>query len=124
MEKDIIDLSEVEILELQEGDFLFIDSSHVLKNCGDVETIYIKLLPIIPKGVIVHVHDIFLPNNYPKAWIIDWKSVLTEQHLLGLWLDKREDVEILSANHWNLINQIELPKTVEYFSGGSFWFKV
>ena len=123
-ESDIVNLNENLILSLQENDILFIDSSHVLKNCGDVEMIYLRIFPIIPKGVIVHVHDIFLPSNYPKIWIFDWKSVLTEQHLLGFWLDNREDIQILSANYWNLINQIELPETVEYLSGGSFWFKI
>ena len=123
-ESDIVDLDYSKLLELEENDFLFIDSSHVLKNNGDVEFIYINLFPIIPKGVIVHVHDIFLPGNYPKTWIFDWKSVLTEQHILGSWLDNRKDIQILSANNWNLINRIELPKTVQHLNGGSFWFKL
>jgi len=44
--------------ELKENDFLFIDSSHVLKIGSDVQYEYLKILPRLNKGVIVHVHDI------------------------------------------------------------------
>jgi hypothetical protein len=123
-EIDIVNFNPEILLNLKENDIFFIDSSHVLKNFGDVEFIYSYLFPIIPAGVIVHVHDIFLPYNYPKTWIVDWRSVLTEQHILGSWLDNRREVKILSANNWNLQNGVKIPESLEYKSGGSFWFKV
>ena len=122
--QDITEVAEDEILNLEANDIFFIDSSHILTNFGDVEYIYSYLFPLIPKGVIIHVHDIFLPYNYPSDWLIDWKCVLTEQHLLGAWLDNRDGVDVLTANFWNLCNEVQIPSSVEYRVGGSFWFRM
>tara|TARA_B100000575_G_scaffold2384_1_gene1882 strand:+ start:148 stop:945 length:798 start_codon:yes stop_codon:yes gene_type:complete len=54
--------------ELSEGDFLIIDSSHIAVSGSDVDIIVNQILPNLPKGVFVHFHDIFLPDNYPSAW--------------------------------------------------------
>ena len=53
---------------LGEGDVLFIDSSHQLKPGSDVEFLLKAVLPLLPAGVRVHFHDIFLPDDYPAAW--------------------------------------------------------
>jgi hypothetical protein len=53
---------------LGEGDILFIDSSHQLKPGSDVEFLLKAVLPMLPAGVRVHFHDIFLPDDYPPAW--------------------------------------------------------
>jgi len=50
---------------LAPGDFLFIDSSHVLMPGSDVDFLINRLLPGLPPGVLVHLHDIFLPDDYP-----------------------------------------------------------
>ncbi len=49
---------------------LFIDTSHVIKVQNDVEFELIHLLPSLKSGVIVHVHDIFTPYDYPAEWLI------------------------------------------------------
>ena len=54
--------------ELQPGDILSIDSSHILMPGTDVDILFGVVLPALPDGVIVHVHDIFLPDDYPEAW--------------------------------------------------------
>lgn len=54
---------------LEENDILFIDSSHVIRPQGDVLFEYLQLLPTLRKGVIVHLHDIFSPRNYPDQWL-------------------------------------------------------
>ena len=54
--------------ELNEGDFLIIDSSHIAVSGSDVDTIVNQILPNLPKGVFVHFHDIFLPDHYPSKW--------------------------------------------------------
>lgn len=51
--------------ELEAGDILFIDSSHMIRPQGDVLCEFLELLPILRKGVIVHVHDVFTPRDYP-----------------------------------------------------------
>ena len=54
---------------LNEGDLLFIDSTHVLKYNSDVMYIFNKILPNLKKGVFVHFHDIFYPFEYPDVWV-------------------------------------------------------
>jgi hypothetical protein len=53
---------------LAAGDLLFIDSSHVLMPGSDVDFLLNQVLPALPEGVLVHVHDIFLPDGYPQEW--------------------------------------------------------
>jgi hypothetical protein len=57
---------------LAAGDFLFIDSSHVLMPGSDVDFLINRLLPSLPPGVLVHLHDIFLPDDYPADW--EWRG--------------------------------------------------
>jgi predicted O-methyltransferase YrrM len=56
------------IAEFHPGDLLFVDSSHILMPGTDVELILTELLPRLPAGALVHIHDIFLPNAYPEDW--------------------------------------------------------
>lgn len=67
---------------LKENDILFIDSTHVLKIGNDVYLEYLEILPRLRKGVIVHVHDIFLPCEYPKEWVLNLRRFWNEQYLL------------------------------------------
>ena len=50
------------------GDILLIDSSHIAMPGSDVDWVINNILPSLPKGVLVHFHDIFLPDDYPSAW--------------------------------------------------------
>ena len=54
---------------LEAGDILFIDSSHVSKIGSDVNYLIFEVLPELKKGVIIHFHDIFFPFEYPKEWL-------------------------------------------------------
>lgn len=53
---------------LAPGDILFIDSSHQLKAGSDVEFLFERVLPGLARGVCIHFHDIFLPDDYPAEW--------------------------------------------------------
>ena len=55
-------------LSLEAGDVLFIDASHVLKPGSDVDFLLGDVVPRLPVGVLLHFHDIFLPDDYPAAW--------------------------------------------------------
>ena len=57
---------------LREGDILFIDSSHILMPGTDVDLLFNHVLPGLRRGVIVHVHDVFLPDDYPPEW--EWRG--------------------------------------------------
>ena len=62
--------------------YIFIDSSHVLKMGGDVQYEYLEILPRLKSGVLIHVHDIFMPSEYLKSWVLDSKRFFTEQYIL------------------------------------------
>ena len=55
---------------LDANDILFVDSSHVIRPQGDVLFEYLEVLPVLRRGVFIHVHDIFTPTDYPDEWII------------------------------------------------------
>ncbi|HEX2257300.1 MAG TPA: class I SAM-dependent methyltransferase, partial [Afifellaceae bacterium] len=57
---------------LQAGDILFVDSSHILMPGTDVDVLFNHILPALPARVLVHVHDVFLPDDYPPDW--DWRG--------------------------------------------------
>ena len=67
--------------ELQAGDFLFIDSSHRTFTNSDVTILFMNLLPRLRDGVVVHLHDIFWPFDYPPEWNDRYSS---EQYLREL----------------------------------------
>src|SRR5688572_5965620 len=57
--------------QLQSNDFLFIDSSHIIRPQGDVLYEFLEILPRLNSGVVVHVHDIFTPKDYPREWVVE-----------------------------------------------------
>jgi predicted O-methyltransferase YrrM len=69
--------------ELAAGDILFVDSSHVAMPGTDVDKVFLDLLPRLPPGVLVHIHDVFLPDPYPPEWA--WRGY-NEQLLVGALL--------------------------------------
>ena len=57
---------------LAPGDILAIDSSHILMPGTDVDILLNRVLPVVPSGVYVHIHDILLPDPYPGDW--EWRG--------------------------------------------------
>lgn len=76
---------------LEENDFLFIDSSHVIRPQGDVLFEFQRILPRLKPGVIVHFHDIYTPMDYPEKWIVDEVKIWNEQYLLEVFLAGNRD---------------------------------
>lgn len=68
--------------DLRAGDVLFIDSSHILMPGSDCDFLFNRVLPLLPPGVLVHIHDIFLPDDYPKAW--NWRNYNEQQGVAPL----------------------------------------
>jgi hypothetical protein len=85
---------------LEKNDILFIDSSHVCKVGSDVQYEFLEILPRLKPGVIVHVHDIFLPAEYPKEWVMRWHRFWDEQYILQAFLYGNRDFEVLWAGSW------------------------
>lgn len=80
-------------------DILFIDSSHI-----DVEYEYDMILPRIKEGVIVHIHDVFLPDDYPVSWR---DRLFTEQERVAQLLSTG-DWEVLWSSHDMHVNHADL----------------
>ncbi len=87
---------------LHQNDILFIDSSHIIKPQGDVLFEYFEILPILNKGVIVHIHDIFSPRDYPKKWLFEDHRFWNEQYLLEALLSFN--------NNWRIIGSLNYLK--------------
>ncbi len=82
--------------DLRAGDVLSIDSSHILMPGTDVDDLFNRFLPTLPVGVLVHIHDIFLPDHYPPDWT--WRGY-NEQQAVAPMLTGRA-YRTLFASHY------------------------
>jgi len=113
--------------QLEAGDILFIDSSHTVKVGGDVNYLFLEVLPRLKPGVIVHVHDIFFPFDYPRDWMVEKFRFWTEQYLLQAFLIFNSEFEVLMANSYlNYYHLSELKAAfpnLRRWESGSFWMR-
>jgi Methyltransferase domain len=116
-------------LELSAGDFLFIDTSHTVKTGGDVVFLLQEVLPRLADGVIVHIHDIFLPWDYPPEWVLAGRA-WNEQYAVRAFLTFNSAFEILLGVAWMSHFQSDLlASTLPGFpknypdGGGSLWIR-
>ncbi len=91
----IQDVDLEEFTSLKAGDILFIDSSHVVSTGNDVIREYLEILPRLQSGVIVHIHDIFLPADYPRKMVVENLVFWSEQYLLQAFLTFNPAFEVL-----------------------------
>ncbi len=82
-------------LSLQSGDFLFLDSSHVVGIGSDVVREYLEIIPRLSRGVVVHAHDIFIPADYPRDAVLHNLMFWSEQYLLQALLTFNSQFEVL-----------------------------
>jgi hypothetical protein len=113
---------------LQSSDILFIDSSHVSKIGSDVNYLFFEVLPCLRKGVLVHFHDIFLPDEYPKIWAIDQGRNWNEQYLLRAFLQYNTDWQVIWSAHFMGTRHTSAVRETfarypEFGGGGSFWIR-
>jgi hypothetical protein len=126
---ETVDLSILQ--ELQEGDVLFIDNSHRVLPNSDAMVFFMEVLAQLPKGVLVHIHDIYLPYDYPQFMCDRFYS---EQYCLAAFLlSNPERFTVLLPNFFisedeelrKILNPLwknESLQNVEQH-GGSFWLK-
>jgi len=112
---------------LGRNDILFIDTSHVCKTGSDVNHIYFDILPRLKSGVYVHIHDIFLPFDYPQKWVIDEGRGWNEQYLLQALLMFSKKFDVVYGNQFAQWKYTQLQKQhlgAVLQGGSSFWFQV
>lgn len=113
--------------ELERGDILFIDGSHVSKVGSDVHFLLFEVIPRLPDGVIIHFHDIFYPFEYPSNWIFEGRF-WNELYLLRAYLMFTNSIKIkffnsyLSAKYTSEISEY-MPMGLKN-SGGSIWLEI
>jgi predicted O-methyltransferase YrrM len=86
--------------DLRSGDVVFIDSSHEVKPGNDVLFLLLEVLPALAKGVLIHIHDIFLPYEYPKEWLIARKWMWMEQYMVQALLHDAARFDILWPGYY------------------------
>ena len=127
--KQLQDVPLHEFTSLAANDVLFIDSSHTVKIGSDVVLEFLSILPSLASGVLIHIHDIFTPFEYPRHWIKESRFFWNEQYLLEAFLSYNEKFEVIMPLHAisqlyrerfaNLIPLFE----VDRHSVGSFWIR-
>lgn len=113
---------------LEENDILFIDSSHIIRPGNDLLHIFFEILPMLKKGVIIHIHDIFSPRHYPKEWLTEKMRFWNEQYLLEAFLHNNHDYQVLfTANHLVKSHYEEAKKVLIHLQPNSepssFWMQ-
>jgi hypothetical protein len=93
------DVTKDVIGNLEEGDVLFVDSSHVSKVGSDVNLLIFEVLPRLPAGVFVHFHDIFYPFDYPEPWVLEGRG-WNEAYILRSYLQANAGYRIRLWNHY------------------------
>ena len=111
------------------GDIVFVDSSHVFKAGSDVEVEFLGIYPVLQRGVLVHLHDVFLPLDYPLDWNLARSQFWNEQQFLAVMLDNSDRYEVvagLAAVHDRdpRFFRALLPAFDCGYSPGSIWLRV
>jgi predicted O-methyltransferase YrrM len=116
--------------QLNKNDILFIDSSHVIRPQGDVLYEYLSILPALNAGVIIHIHDITTPSDYPYEWVIEDARFWNEQYLLESFLSCNNSFEILCSLAYlrnkfssDFFQAFPVIKNNPNFGATSFWIE-
>jgi hypothetical protein len=115
--------------QIQPGDVLFMDGSHRVFMNGDVVAFFLDVLPGLPAGVLVGIHDIYLPFDYPPE-IAD--RYYSEQYVLAAWLLGGASVRIVLPSHYVFLRMRDAVEDLWHCSaqfsriehhGVGFWFE-
>lgn len=117
--------------ELEDGDILFIDSSHMIRPQGDVLFEYLQILPILKSGVFVHIHDIRTPKDYQQRWLSDEMRFWNEQYLVEAFLIFNNEYRIVAAlnflkHHYSQELSKSCPvfgERADHWEPGSLWIR-
>ncbi len=111
--------------ELEAGDFLFVDSTHVVKTGSDVNYILFEILPVLQSGVLIHFHDVFYPFEYPREWVMQGRN-WNEDYFLRAFLMYNDKFEIrLFTDYIQKLHQEgfkDMPLSRKE-SGGNLWLE-
>lgn len=111
---------------LMAGDILFIDSSHVVKAGSDVAHVLFHVLPRLHRGVLIHIHDVYWPFEYPESWVVEGRA-WNEAYFLRAFLQSNDTFEILYFNDFVAVHHAEALKALIPLAmndpGNSLWLR-
>jgi hypothetical protein len=108
---------------LKAGDLLFIDSTHVAKAGSDVLWLYLRVLPRLAPGVLVQVHDVYWPFEYPREWLREGRD-WNEDYLVHAFLCHNREWEILLFGSWLWHHHLDLvPESLRSPGSGALWLR-
>ncbi len=126
-EMAVQDMSPSFFEQLEAGDILFIDSTHVLRTGSDVCFELFEILPRLAPGVIVHIHDMFWPFEYLAEWVLSEQRSWNEAYLVHAFLQYNAAFEILYWNNYAFhFLSAELREAMPLCmgnEGGSLWIR-
>jgi predicted O-methyltransferase YrrM len=93
--------------QLEAGDILFLDSTHVVALGSDVVYEILEILPRLKPGVLVHFHDIFMPAEYPEKFVKQNLCFWGEQYMLQAFLCGNRNFRVMWASS---MMQLAYPK--------------
>lgn len=99
VEKKLQDVPMGLLYQLEAGDLLFVDSSHVVKCASDVQKLFFMILPVLPSGITVHFHDVFFPFEYPAEWLLE-DRYWNENYFIRAFLPHNSQWSIHSFNSY------------------------
>lgn len=112
---------------LERHDILFIDSSHVVKAGSDAQHLFLRVLPSLRKGVLVHVHDIFFPYDYPREWVEQFRRYWNEQYVLQTFLTHNRADRVIWASRYMHVRHPKLVANIffanQHHRPSSLWFE-
>lgn len=121
------DMGLAPFLELTADDILFIDSSHVSRIASDVNFLFLEVLPRLRPGVVVHVHDVYLPFEYNREFIKELHLFWNEQYVLQAFLAFNSAFEVVFANNYMAYRHgdamVATFPSSPWWGGGSFWMR-
>ncbi len=117
---------------LESNDILFIDNSHRVFPNSDAMVCFMELLPYLKKGVLVHIHDIYLPYDYPQ-FMCD--RFYNEQYVLAAFIIANSDRFKTILPNFFISEDPQLSKLIEPIwdhpnlinverHGGSYWLQI
>jgi predicted O-methyltransferase YrrM len=122
--RQIVQHADLGIFErLQAGDVCFYDGSHCVRTGGDVNWFLFEVMPRLAPGVLVQIHDIFLPDDYHDEWVYDEGLSWNEQYLVQAFLMHNDAWRVRIANHMLWRERPEALAEVYDMDGGSLWLE-
>ena len=122
-------IQKVPLSVFSDADLLFIDSSHVSKIGSDVNYEILEIIPTLKVGALVHWHDIVMPSEYFRSWVMDMGMFWNESYLVQSFMMFNKSFQIIWASQYlQLKHSQALKESFDFYQPNndtltSFWIQ-